>query len=363
MNHLLLALLGAIFLSACNFQPGAYTANDVVLYGIKERHTFFYGKLDANQTKTLTLGALNITLSGEQPVGPLAVPGALSVNGKPTLQTNTASYREVLAVATIPVSSELSVLTRAALERVYYFNGTRWFDVGGSAPLEANVKLRLPIRERSGLRGVGLLTDPEADAISAYLTNSYKREPMALALINNANHADSPLGLNPRPDRNNITALYVQVGVPTDLFGGFAAPTPQLRLTPLTSGGNSTYDSAEPAVRLDSDPSSFAQTWALMNGNQIPQPAAPNVDFSTARIVTFFQGRKSTGGYGVTVAGAILEGTTLSLRLTVREPAAGAITSQALTSPYVSVIVSDAGRIERVVAVNASNNQVLALTP
>ena len=363
MKHFLLPLLGAVLLSACNFQPSAYTANDVVLYGIKERHTFFYGKLDASQTKALTLGPLNITLSGEQPIGPLAVPGALSVNGKPTLQTNTASYREVLAVATIPASNELSVLTRAALERVYYFDGTKWFDVGGSAPLGASVKLRLPVRERNGLRGVGLLTDAEADAVSAYLTTSYKREPMALALINNANHADSPLGLNPRPDRNNITALYVQVGVPTDLFGGFAAPAPQLRLTPLSSGGNSTYDGAAPAVRLDNSATSFAQTWTLLTGNQIPQPAAPQVDFSNSRVVTFFQGRKSTGGYGVTVAGAILEGTTLSLRLTVREPAAGAITSQALTSPFVSVVVSEAGRIERVVAVDASSNRVLARTP
>ncbi len=363
MKHLLLPLLGAVLLSACNFQPSAYTANDVVLYGIKERHTFFYGKLDSSQTKALTLGPLAITLSGEQPVGPLAVPGALSVNGKPTLQTNTASFREVVAVATIPVSNELSVLTRAALERVYYFDGSKWFDVGGSAPLAAGVKLRLPTRERNGLRGVGLLTDAEADAVSAYLTGSYKREPMALALINNANHADTPLGLNPRPDRNNITALYVQIGVPTDLFGGFAAPAPQLRLTALSSGGNSTYDNAAPSLRLDNDSSSFAQTWALLTGNQIPQPAAPQVDFSNSRVVTFFQGRKSTGGYGVTVAGAILEGTTLSLRLTVREPAAGAITSQALTSPYVSVVVSEAGRIERVVAVNASNNQVLARTP
>lgn len=363
MKYPLLLLLSAVFLSACNFQPSAYTANDVVLYGINERHTFFYGKLDASQAKAVTLGPLGITLSGEQPVGPLAVPGALSVNGKPTLQTNTASYREALAVATIPVSSELSVLTRAALERVYYFDGSRWFDVGGTAPLAANVKVRLPVRERNGLRGVGLLTDPEADAISAYLTSNYKREPMALALINNANHADTPLGLNPRPDRNNITALYVQVGVPTDLFGGFAAPAPQLRLTPLSAGGNSTYDSTAPTVRLDNNAAAFAQTWTLLTGNQIPQPAAPNVDFSTAQVVTFFQGRKSTGGYGVAVAGAILEGTTLSLRVTLREPAPGGVTSQALTSPYVSVIVSDAGRIERVVAVDANNGQVLARTP
>ena len=363
MKLLSLALLGALVLSACNFQPSAYTANDVVLYGIKERHTFFYGKLEAGQTKPLTLGPLSIVLSSEQPVGALAVPGALSVNGKPTLQTNTASYREVLAVATIPVSSELSVLTRAALEKVYYFDGAKWFDVGGSAPLSANAKLRLPVRERNGLRGVGLLTDAEADAVSAYLTSTYKREPLALALINNANHADTPLGLNPRPDRNNITALYVQVGVPTDLFGGFAAPAPSLRLTALSAGGNSTYDNAAPAVRLDNDPASFAQTWALLNGNQIPQPSVPQIDFSTSRVVTFFQGRKNTGGYGVTVAGAILEGTTLSLRLTVREPSAGAVTSQALTSPYVSVVVSDAGRIERVVAVNAASGQVLARTP
>jgi hypothetical protein len=351
----------AVLLGACAPGGGGYNANDIVLYGIKERHTIFYGKLEANQTKAVTLGPVNITLSGQQPVGALAVPGALSVNNRPTLRTDTASFREAIAVATIPLSSELSVLTRVPVDRVYYFDGTRWFDVGTGA-LEANVRVRLPVRERAGLRGVGLLTDAEADALVAYLTDAYKRQPLALALINNANHADSPLGLNPRPDRNNITALYVQTGVPVDLLGGFA-PGQEFRLTNLQAGSNSAYGDTAPAVRLDQTAASFAQTWNLISGNQIPVPAAPTVDFSTSSVITFFLGQKSTGGYGVAVAGGIQNGTTLELRLNLRAPQTGAITTQAFTSPFVSVLVTGGGRIERVVAIDAATNAVLARTP
>jgi PrcB C-terminal len=357
MKRFLLFLTALIF-TACNFQPSDYTAHDIVLYGIKERHTIFYGKLQPGQTKNLTLGPLQLTLSPEQPVGDLAVPGALSVNGRPTLLTNTASQREVFALATIPLSPDLSVLTRGALESVYYFDGSRWYDVGSAAKLEGDVKVKLPKRERLGLRGVGLLTDAEADALTAYLQTKYRNEPMALALIANANHADTPLGLNPRPDRNNVTALYVQVGVPVDLLGGFAN-NEGLKLTPLLSGSQSRYEASTPSVRLDRDAASFAQTYALMTGNQVPQPTPPTIDFARASVVTVFQGQKATGGFGVAISSATLEGTTLNLRVTLREPAPGTITSQALTSPFVSVIVTGGGRIERVNAVNAATGAPL----
>jgi PrcB C-terminal len=360
MKHFLIVVV-ALFFTACNFQPSGYTANDIVLYGIKERHTIFYGKLEPGQTKELTLGPVKITLSPQQPQGALAVPGALSANGQPTLRTNTASLREIFALATIPLSSDLSVLTRGAVERVIYYDGTRWFDAG-NGPFPEAAKLRLPVRERSGLRGVGLLTDAEADALAAYLTNAYKRQPLGLALIKNGNHPDTPLGLNPRPDRNNITALYVQTGVPADLLGGFA-PTESLRLEPLLTGSNASYGDAAPAVRLDKDTVSFQTTWNLMTGNQVPAPPLPNVDFSTSSVVTFFLGQKATGGYGVAVAGAIQEGTTLSLRLNLREPAPGAITTQAFSSPFVSIRVTGGGRIDRVTAVNAATGARLATSP
>ncbi len=358
MKRLLIAV-AALALTACNFQPSGYTADDIVLYGIKERHTIFYGKLEAGQTKPVTLGPLNLVLSSEQPVGALAVPGALSVNGSPTLLTNTASQREVFALATVPLGNELSVLTRDPLESVYYFDGQRWYDVGDAKKLKANVKLKLTKRERLGLRGVGLLTDPEADALTAYLQTKFKNQPMGLALINNANHADSPLGLNPRPDRNNITALYVQIGVPVDLLGGFAEAE-SLQLAPLLAGGNSAYTGTAPSVRLDRSAGSFSATWALMTGNQVPQPPLPDVDFNRASVVTVFQGQKATGGYGIAIAGATLEGGTLTVRVTVREPSPGSVTSQALTSPFASVIVTGGGKIDRVVAVNATTGASFA---
>jgi PrcB C-terminal len=150
--------------------------------------------------------------------------------------------------------------------------------------------------------------------------------------------------------------------LPADLLGGFA-PTESLRLETLLAGNNASYGDAAPAVRLDKSASSFQTTWGLLTGNQVPTPPLPAVDFSSSSVVTFFLGQKATGGYGIAVAGAIQQGTTLSLRLNLREPAPGAITTQAFTSSFVSLRVTGGGRIDRVVAVNAATGATLATSP
>ncbi len=346
-------------LSACAWQPSGYSISDIVLYGIQERHTIFYSKLEAGQTRALQLENNTVTLGGTSPIGALAIPTASSVNGAATLASRPKPIREIISVATIPLTSDLSVLTRDAVQALYYFDGKKWFDVGSRDDLTRDSKLRLELRERNAnLRGVGNLSFAEADALQGYLQEKYK-QPLAIALLEYPNIPDSYLNLTPRPDAVNLTALYVQVGLPIDLLGGFTNTEP-LALRALNSGSNAAYNSPNALLRWDTSNSSFANTWKIMNGNQIPLPAAPSLEFNRSSAISFFMGQRPTGGYGVAISNARIDRGVLTLRLNLSEPAPGRLVTQAITSPFVSVLQTGGAKFERVVAVNNSTGAVLA---
>jgi hypothetical protein len=346
-------------LSACAWQPSGYTISDIVLYGIQERHTIFYSKLEAGQTRAIQLENNTVTLNGTSPIGALAISTASSVNGTATLLTKPKAIREIMSVATIPFTSDLSVLTREAVQALYYYDGRKWFDVGSREDLTRDSKLRLELQERNAnLRGVGKLSNTESDALQGYLQEKYK-QPLAVALLEYPNIPDSYLNLSPRPDGVNLTALYVQVGLPIDLLGGFTNTEP-LTLRALNSGSNAAYNSPNPLLRWDTSNSSFANTWKIMNGNQIPPPNAPSLEFNRSSAISFFMGQRPTGGYGVAVANARIDRGVLTIRLNLTEPAPGRLQTQALTSPFVSVLQTGGAKFTRVIAVNNANGTVLA---
>jgi hypothetical protein len=152
--------------------------------------------------------------------------------------------------------------------------------------------------------------------------------------------------------------LYVQVDVPVDLLGGFANNQP-LEIKPLLNGSNAAYGSDSSLVRLDRNEQSFKQTWNIMNGNFVPVPSAPNVDFSRNKVLTVFLGQRPTGGYSIVLASAKLEGQTLVVSANVRQPGAGTVTTQVITSPFSSVLISGSGRFTSVRVVNAATRQVI----
>jgi PrcB C-terminal len=358
MRWIFLTLTAILMISGCYWQPSNYQTTDFILYGVNERHTVFYGKLETAQSRDLKLGDATITLRGNAPRGPFVVPGTLEVNGSGSLLTKPQTSREALALATIPFSSDLSVLSRQKLEGVVYFNGQQWFTVGSSGELQADSKVKLAARQRQGLRFFGEITDAEADALQAYLETKFKKQPMAIALLDPMNIPDSPLPLEPRPDRNKTLAMYVQIGVPVDLVGGFAN-NESLTVQQLLSGSNATYGETTTLIRWDASDSSFAKTWALMNGNQIPAPSRPNVDFSRSSVISAFLGQRSTGGYLISIVSAKLEGSTLTVRANVAEPAPGRLTTQVITSPFSSIIVSGS-KFGRVVVVNNASGATIA---
>jgi hypothetical protein len=347
-----------LLLSACAFTPSEYSVTDVLLYGIGERQTIFYGKLEPSQSRSLQLENNTITLSGTPPVGDLAVPSALSVNGGAALFGKTKTLREVVSVASIPLTSDLSVLARDTIKALYFFDGKTWFDVGERSELQRDSKLRLELNPRSGLRGVGDLNNSESDVLQGYLQNKFK-QPLAVALLEYPNIPDSYLPLSPRPDRYSLTALYVQVGLPVDLLGGFANTEP-LTVRVLQSGSNAAYNNPAALLRWDTTQSSLNSTWQLANGNQVPLPAVPSLDFGRNSLISFFMGQRPTGGYGVALANAAVERGVLTLRYNLAEPAPGRIVTQAITSPFISLQISGGSKFQRVVALNNATNAVLA---
>ncbi len=357
MRWILLTLAAILMISGCYWQPSNYQTTDFVLYGVNERHTVFYGKLGSGESRALKLGETALTLRGNAPRGAFVIPGTLEINGAGSLLTKPQTLREAVALGTIPFSSELSVLTRQKLEAVVYFDGQQWFTVGSSGDYRADTKIKLGVRQRQGLRFFGDITEAEADGLQTYLETKFKKQPMAIALLDPSNIPDSPLALEPRPDRNKTLAMYVQIGVPVDLIGGFAN-NEKLSVQQLLSGSNATYNDTSTLIRWDASPSSFNRTWSLMNGNQIPAPSAPNVDFNRASVISAFLGQRPTGGYLITIVSAKLDGDTLTVRANVAEPGPGRLTTQVITSPYSSIIVSGP-KFSRVVVVNNASGATI----
>lgn len=67
------------------------------------------------------------------------------------------------------------------------------------------------------------------------------------------------------------------------------------------------------------------------------------IDFGREHLVLVALGRKPTGGYSVTLSGSRIVGKQLELAMDVREPAPGAMVSQALTTPCAVVAVTATG--------------------
>ena len=83
--------------------------------------------------------------------------------------------------------------------------------------------------------------------------------------------------------------------------------------------------------------------WSQVHAAQLQLPPLPQVDFQRETLVAILLGRRSTGGYGVAVRRVSVEGSELYLDTEFTEPAAGAITTQALTSPWTLVRVLRGG--------------------
>jgi hypothetical protein len=193
----LLALLTTALASGCTV-TGADTVEvrEFLLYGqggapFNERQAVFFGDTDA--AIEFKLGGLVLKLAKPLPAqltaqsisvvpaeARLNVAGSLWVNGQPSLVMPLRGIADRFTLSAVPVSDDVVLETRTGLEAVAYYNGRSWFTVAG--PVNGERKLRYSPRQRDGLRGLGDLSEREADGLAAYLT-SKANGPVAVALI------------------------------------------------------------------------------------------------------------------------------------------------------------------------------------
>lgn len=326
-----LLALGAGLLAGCAMTgPGNLRVHEATLYGAgAQRIVWVYGDLGNAASSSLKLGQDTVTLRA-QVNDPLATPGSLSVNGKATYVGRVEN-----AAARLSLSQDaggrftVTPLAGHRVQAVYYTDGAGWQKLSAtSGPASGS--------GTSGLRGAGQLTDPEADALTRALSG---QGPLAVAVLDEASAPDARIPAEPRPQEQRRTALYILSSgqiTRTTTGGAQTMTNGSVNLSEVARGTNASAES--PSVIVARSASEVRSLYGVAYGRQSGTPTLPNLAAGEA-LVGIFIGQRSTGGYGVRVTGADVQGGTLNLRAELTAPGAGSITTQALTSPWVIVRV------------------------
>lgn len=354
------AVLTAGLLGGCSMTgPGQLKVHEALLYGgTQERIVWVYGTLGGGAGGALRLGGQSVELRA-QVSDPVAVPGTLSVNGKATYRSPTAAMGPKIAVTRSAAGTFDVRASDNSVSAVFYTDGRSWTKLAGLSGSVAGQ--RVP-----GLDGAGLLTAPEAAALSRALLG---QGPLAVAVLAEASLPDAPLAVEPAPQEHLRTGLYILPNVATLAVAPVTpvprpapAPTPpspgaRVNVTELASGTQAAVQTF--GVQLATTQAEANALYAVAYGRQTGVPEAARIDAST--IVGVFMGQRATGGYGIRVLSASASGGVLTLVVQQRAPAPGAITTQALTSPWTLVRVD--GRFTQVRLVDERGQPLPAGAP
>lgn len=300
--------------------------HDLAIYSnardLQGLYGYLYGK-----PQSLVVGGNTVILSEASFEDTLAVPSALAVGDAPYLKQNLPNLSPPpTRVQYVPLSSDVELEVGSEVGEVVYFDGDSWFTLVADAQpgMKATIVPRLRV---GGLQGVGELTREEAEALEETLR---PRAPVAVMVI------PEPTLANRRIDglgEYRRTALYVQQTVPTNA----AAYTPPARdlVWEVLAGGNQAVGVEQPEYLLITNEGELLSVWNRAYGAQLTVPPLPEVDFRRETILAVFMGQKPSGGYSIDVQDAALEASDIYVDVIFNEPAAGAMTTQALTSPWV----------------------------
>jgi hypothetical protein len=326
MRHaLLLALLPILLVVACA-PVGTRELHEVALLDPDGalRYRYAYGSAD---TLPLDGGdlALGRVVGDAAEATPYAVAGARTVDDAAFLRdTVDATVDAPLEVVRIPLTTDLQVTTRRPVARAYYFDGARWFEL--PRDLAAGVtRTVVPVPVATPLRGAASLTPAEADALAA-----------GLAARGEAPHpfaASAPQGL----DEYRHSAFWLQPRLRTDA-AAYRAPPERLIFDVVAQGGQGAAPPRDTFVVL-SDEDELRSFWSAVQADAFAPPPPPELRFDRETILGVRLAQRPTGGYGIEVAGVERDGDELFVDVVLREPAEGAIVTQALTQPWAIVRV------------------------
>ncbi|WP_309571893.1 protease complex subunit PrcB family protein [Deinococcus sp.] len=321
----LLLLAAPAALAGCRATgSGSIDVHEAVLYGAAREHVVWvYGTLGGADRGSVTLNSHSAVLSPSTEGA--AVPGTLSIDGK-------ATYRFATQPLDVPFSTALAGtgeirITRSdpSVTAAYYTDGSRWMKLGSTSGTVA-------LTETITLRGAGNLTDAEADSLGSALL---RQGPLVVAVLTEGSLPDSALTIDPAPRQSLRTGLYV--GAPTRPAAIAPPATPtggSVEYTVLASGTNAanTASGALVATSQSQVDALYAQVNAQQTGAATPRTAG-------GTLIGIFLGQRPTGGYSVRVIGVTETAGVLTVRVQVRAPGPGVITTQALTHPWTLIQV------------------------
>ena len=325
-------LILLIGLTGCVPEAGeALRLHDVAIFSNAKDLRGLYGYL-YGAPGSVSVVDETLTLTEDVSEGLLSVPSALSVNGEPYIKQVLPKLSPPPSrVQRVPLTSdvELELGQNADVSEIVYFDGGRWFTLirEASGSFERIITPRL---RAGGLQGLGQLSREEAEALETALE---PRAPIAVTVMNNGIRPRNASGL----EEYLSTTLYVQQTAPMNEAA--FTPTPQgLIYEPLAQGNQAVAEESEEFIFVTSE-AQFLELWNRAYGNQLDVPPLPNVNFEREAILAIFAGQKPTGGYGVEVEDVQLERGDVYIDLTFSEPAEDAISTQALTSPWIMLRV------------------------
>jgi len=282
-----------------------------------ERWVYFYGD---PMTVTLEGQALILEPPRNAP-SPWAVPGALWVNGMPL-------WREVLPPAAPkvkasydPFTDAFRIRTETELRSSWYYDGRTWYKLTGELPA-GRTAVAEPKEQSLELKW---LTRGELRVVKAELEARAHDQPFVL--FERAHTLHPPYRFEPSPWIYLATSLRVQKEIPK-------VSTPIYEWRVLKSGSYAAYADREPAAYLACSPQGAAELWDLAFGNRLPKPSPPALAPGHC-LAGFFWGQKPTGGYRIEVRSGRIAGGLAEFTLELKTPPPGALTTQALTSPFV----------------------------
>ncbi|HEX7004454.1 MAG TPA: protease complex subunit PrcB family protein [Trueperaceae bacterium] len=331
--RVLMALIPLLLLAAC-VPEGQPRLHEIVLYGAENaRISYLYGA-----PTSLMLGEREIALErgSAESADPLALAEALAIDGEPYLREAVAPLgAPPTQVSPLARSSDLLVRVFEDTGPIVYYDGRMWFTLLGDGREGMNTRV-VPRPRIGALRGVGDLTRAEADALSAYLE---EKGPVAVTLLDQ---------IPARRRSADGVEEYLRTGLflQTDFDVSTASQPRRQRqevVWEVMAQGNQAVGFEQQSFFLVRDQATLLSLWNRAHGSQLQVPPVPDADFSRETVVALFLGTKPTGGYAIEVERVSLVDGDLFIDVAIREPGAGAITTQAITSPWVMVRILRGG--------------------
>ncbi len=338
MRILALILTMTMITSCIPNDKDAVKVTELALYSNSDSlnvvNSYFFGK-----AKPITMGMVDdktkLDLKKEFIADPMYIENALSVNGKPFLQNKLEKLNPSPAVVSyIPLTTDLRLVLNEDVDEVAYFDGGKWFSLinNGNDGFSANIS---PKQRLGGLHGFADLNNATTDMLMRALE---PKAPIAITAL--IAHKPNKLLIDGLKEYKQA-AIYVQENIQTDV-NAYKPPAEKLVWDILAEGNNAVGDES-PEYLIIQDQSSLLSVWNRAYGNQLSTPPMPDLNFDKETIVAIFMGQKSTGGYALALENASIENNELFLDIKQIVPGQGAITTMALTHPWMIIRILRGG--------------------